>query len=517
MNTVNSYTVINPYGKEDECAQFTIDDLGMAFAFNEITTPGQDYTFRFWVKSESEGSVITGGSSFPTSSTWTLNTVTFTANSIDFYLVFGVVGTYYIYHPKLEIGNKPTDYTVAPEDTDDTIKDADNKASAADSKATEASNKADAADGKATEASNKAAEAIDKANAADSKATEASKTATNHMIFNESENSGLEIGDYTTGKWLGFRARITAEAFEIVDSNDNVVASYGIDEIELGNNSEEAIIKLCGGHGQIKMDAYKDFMQIYGDAIALKSEHEESAVIDGITTDSVYNAIVRIATNTTTQERSIYIGTDEYHLASAGLPYGSSASILFNSAGVAIEAGGQSEADYMTGVYLYDDRINISTCEYEDYEYGMSHGHIEITTDFVAINGDLAVNKNLSIGGINVDDFVVDRGTSGSWTYKKWNSGTCELWCSVSVSNLDCKTALGSMYRTNEISTPSFPFTVTNPNIVSSYESPGYGAMLWPTGTTTTTTKPTNYYLVRPTSTTIVSGTINLQVKGKWK
>lgn len=115
------------------------------------------------------------------------------------------------------------------------------------------------------------------------------------------------------------------------------------------------------------------------------------------------------------------------------------------------------------------------------------------------------------------DDYVVAQGTSGSWTYKKWNSGTCEAWCSVDVSNLACTTAMGVLYRSAAVSTPAFPFTITNPNVVASYESPGYGAFLWPTGTTTTTTDPTDYFLVRHASGTIASGTINLQVKGKWK
>ena len=28
-------------------------------------------------------------------------------------------------------------------------------------------------------------------------------------------------------------------------------------------------------------------------------------------------------------------------------------------------------------------------------------------------------------------DFVVEQGTSGSWTYRKWNSGIAECWCAV--------------------------------------------------------------------------------------
>lgn len=32
-------------------------------------------------------------------------------------------------------------------------------------------------------------------------------------------------------------------------------------------------------------------------------------------------------------------------------------------------------------------------------------------------------------------DYIVEQGTSGVWTYVKWNSGRCECWGKVSTSN----------------------------------------------------------------------------------
>lgn len=111
---------------------------------------------------------------------------------------------------------------------------------------------------------------------------------------------------------------------------------------------------------------------------------------------------------------------------------------------------------------------------------------------------------------------VVEAGTSGIWNYRKMANGDVELWGTHSVSNLACSTALGGMYRTDVFSPSAFPFTVTSPKLVFSYESDGYGAFPWAT-TATTTTKPPSFYLVRPTSATISSGKLNFRVVGKWK
>jgi hypothetical protein len=91
-----------------------------------------------------------------------------------------------------------------------------------------------------------------------------------------------------------------------------------------------------------------------------------------------------------------------------------------------------------------------------------------------------------------------------------------ELYGYQSVGNVSCLVALGNMYRTVVMTPPNFPFTVYSPKTVATYESDGYGAFLWPT-TLTTTAKPFDYYLVRPTSSNSISGKVNFHVQGSWK
>ena len=78
----------------------------------------------------------------------------------------------------------------------------------------------------------------------------AAKTATNFMEF--TSGTGLQIGDKTNGSWKGFRSRITSTAFEILNEAGTAVASYGRKLIQLGKDSVDAVIELCGGKGSIK-------------------------------------------------------------------------------------------------------------------------------------------------------------------------------------------------------------------------------------------------------------------------
>lgn len=82
------------------------------------------------------------------------------------------------------------------------------------------------------------------------KSIEAAKTATNFMEF--TSGTGLQIGDKTNGSWKGFRSRITSTAFEILNEAGSAVASYGRKLIQLGKDSVDAVIELCGGKGSIK-------------------------------------------------------------------------------------------------------------------------------------------------------------------------------------------------------------------------------------------------------------------------
>lgn len=101
-----------------------------------------------------------------------------------------------------------------------------------------------------------------------------SKTATNFLSHDAT--NGLQIGDKSSGSWKGLRAQITSQAFRILDSTGQVLSSYGDKLIELGKNATDAIIKFCGGKGQIEYDADAQYLQLTGDQVRIKGDSMSS-------------------------------------------------------------------------------------------------------------------------------------------------------------------------------------------------------------------------------------------------
>lgn len=105
---------------------------------------------------------------------------------------------------KIETGNKPTDYTPAPEDTEEKIETA---------------------------------------------SKDAAKTATNYLKGSE---DGLVVGNMTS-EILGSNVLINPDSVNIRDG-DTILARYSKKKIELGLKSNDSIIELCGGIGTISSD-----------------------------------------------------------------------------------------------------------------------------------------------------------------------------------------------------------------------------------------------------------------------
>lgn len=318
---------------------------------------------------------------------------------------------------KLEHGNKATDWSPAPEDTDAEIE-------------------------------------------------QASKVAKNFMSYDST--NGLEVGDKSNGSWSGFRTQIKSNVFNILNAAGVVVASYGEKLIELGKNATDAIIKLCGGKGQIEYvtdeDNNTEYVQMSSDRVRVKSS-KMSSVYSMYTDNST--RWEKSSVNVTPTKVEIY-------------------------ASECIDPALPEHVDgwHTTQVDIESGKVDVTTpgpvtfnCEgvYDDHGKLMSAIH----------------------------------GSSGIWNYSKWSNGTVELWGVHSVSNKACTAALGSMYRTDALSIDTFPFEVRNPKLTASYESSGYGAMLWATSETSTS-RPPSYYLIRPTSGTIASGKIIFHVTGTW-
>lgn len=125
------------------------------------------------------------------------------------------------------------------------------------------------------------------------------------------------------------------------------------------------------------------------------------------------------------------------------------------------------------------------------------------------------------IGVVAPADYIVEKGTSSGWQYRKWNSGVAECWRDLSVSGKACSTAVGSWYRTVSLSVDAYPFTFTAaPNLQMQFETfAGTGGLVWSTGTAGSTpkTRPANIYIIRMASAASITGTVHYYAIGKWK
>ena len=80
---------------------------------------------------------------------------------------------------------------------------------------------------------------------------------------------------------------------------------------------------------------------------------------------------------------------------------------------------------------------------------------------------DLTAILNEVLPSVAVD-YIVEQGTSGIWTYRKWNSGIAECWGTNSYTvNFDTQIAsnMRTSTSTNSVAIPSFLLSVTEFNV----------------------------------------------------
>ena len=125
--------------------------------------------------------------------------------------------------------------------------------------------------------------------------------------------------------------------------------------------------------------------------------------------------------------------------------------------------------------------------------------------------GDVRINNS------PIADYVIQQGTSGIWTYRKWKSGVAECWGQYTFTTT-CQTAWGVLYESDAVSPPSFPFTFASAPQVHVNPANGTYAMFVEMGTGTTgptTTSPGKIYVVRPKSQASGSYKVSIYVIGK--
>lgn len=111
-------------------------------------------------------------------------------------------------------------------------------------------------------------------------------------------------------------------------------------------------------------------------------------------------------------------------------------------------------------------------------------------------------------------DYVVEEGTSGIWTFRKWKSGIVECWGLATKSSLTWVSYLSTgLYYTNPNWEVAFPFSIINPRVTATIVKTG-GNVGWVANANYSSEKAF-LSVVRNGNSGETSASIT--VKGRWK
>lgn len=166
--------------------------------------------------------------------------------------------------------------------------------------------------------------------------------------------------------------------------------------------------------------------------------------------------------------------------------------------------GGNPSGDVAIGIY--DTKNGRVVLAYKDGSHTLDFGNGSTT---IKLNGNILA------------DYVVEQGTSGIWTYRKWNSGIAECWGIYTMAS-SCTLAWGSLYYSNKTCPRiNYPFTFTSrPQETVSLRLDAYSA--WPYADSegkgmNTTTQTAVYGFLRPSSMGETTIRYEFTVIGRWK
>lgn len=145
------------------------------------------------------------------------------------------------------------------------------------------------------------------------------------------------------------------------------------------------------------------------------------------------------------------------------------------------------------------------------------------------IRDTLTVNKNATVGGLTignnpVNDYVIAQGRSGIWTYRKWNSGFAECWC-TSSNKVATDTKWGNVYYYQALQGGyALPFTFIqtgdfqdDPQGFVDIQTPGGNYSFQIANRCTTTAAPKGYVMCPVQQTSGIETYFTFYIRGRWK
>ena len=123
----------------------------------------------------------------------------------------------------------------------------------------------------------------------------------------------------------------------------------------------------------------------------------------------------------------------------------------------------------------------------------------------------------LNVTALTAVDYIVEQGTSGIWTYRKWSSGVAECWGLYVTEGITVSRAFGNLYTTTSaVGGVDFPFTFTSAPYEVETVIAGNCWLMYQDVQTTTKSK-TLWIMRAVASSASTTYSINIYAKGTWK
>ena len=181
--------------------------------------------------------------------------------------------------------------------------------------------------------------------------------------------------------------------------------------------------------------------------------------------------------------------------------------------------GTKAEYDYQTAIGFYNDNSSRNLFEIGNGDLNTGSRSNAFEVDWFG-NVTIPSGAKYMVGTSGISDFVVEQGTSGIWTYRKWNSGIAECWGTSNQTNVAATTKWpnASMYYgiLTNVSFPSGLFTSTPTSChLFGRITGGNGWLTQNTNMSSSTVG--QVYVITPASITLTNVNINIYATGRWK
>ena len=116
-----------------------------------------------------------------------------------------------------------------------------------------------------------------------------------------------------------------------------------------------------------------------------------------------------------------------------------------------------------------------------------------------------------------IDNYIVEEGTSGIWTYRKWSSGVSECW-GIKTGSATVNTTWGSVYE-GSLGSETYPenLFISQPTVTTSSVHKGLASWV-EMGSGSSATSTGALYMVRPSANTSnYPYGISIRAVGTWK